>query len=63
MILKRVDDEIIFVKGKHRGESLSSVAESDITYLKWVFKKASTDLADDVFHALEDVMEEKGLFE
>ena len=41
---------------KHEGETLQQVAKDDPTYLRWMYKKASEDLSDEAFYALEDVM-------
>jgi hypothetical protein len=54
-------NNIAFVRGKHQGESLEKVAEADPGYLRWLYKNASEDLPQDVFHKLQDVMEERGI--
>lgn len=60
-MLKMVDGTFRFTRGKHDGETLEEVADSDPSYLKWVFNEASERLSDEAFHALEDVMSDKGI--
>ena len=50
-----------FKHGKYVGKTLKEVAESDPSYLQWMFAKASDDLSDEAFHALEDIMEENDI--
>lgn len=57
MMIDKKDGEWILIHGKHQGKTLTEVAEEDPNYLKWVHKKASDDLSDEAFYALEDVME------
>ena len=47
-----------FKHGKYMGKTLKEVAEEDPSYLQWMFSKASDDLSNEAFHALEDIMEE-----
>jgi len=51
----------IFKHGKHIGKTLDEVAKETPTYLQWMFSKASDDLTDEAFHALEDAMEENDI--
>lgn len=55
-ILAHDGNHVVFKHGKHRGETLDEVAESDPGYLKWVFHEASGDLSDDIFRVLEDCL-------
>lgn len=62
MILKKDENGVVvFTRGKFEGETLAHVADSEPGYLKWVFNSASEDLSDEVFHLLEDMMEENGI--
>lgn len=61
MILKKVDGEWVFSKGKHEGETLDEVANEDPGYLRWAHSKASDDLSDEAYYALEDVMEKNDI--
>lgn len=59
-IFKKVEDEYVFVTGKHEGETLQEVAEDDPSYLRWLQadREAGADLPKEAWEALEEVMEE-----
>lgn len=58
MLHKRKDGSTVFVNGKWVGKSLVKIAEEDPSYLTWLYRKASGDLNQNLFHELQDVMKE-----
>lgn len=55
------DGQLIVVGKKHNGKTLSTVADEDIGYLKFIFRKATEELPDDVCFALHDALISKGV--
>jgi hypothetical protein len=61
-IIRRDEDGDLVVMGrKHPGELLDDVAAADPDYVQWIYRNATEDLPQDVFHALQDVMEKNGI--
>jgi hypothetical protein len=60
-LIKKDGDHYVFKHGKHQGDTLEDVAESDPGYLKWMHENAVKDLDNEAFYALEDVMEKNDI--
>lgn len=56
MILKRVEDSMVFTAGKYAGKKVQNVADKG--YLAWVYEKAVLDLSDEDFYKFEDILKE-----
>ena len=61
LIYKDDNNEWAFKHGKHIGKTLDEVAKESPGYLQWMFSKASDDLSDEAFHALEDTMADNNI--
>lgn len=61
MIIKKVEDQWVFAHGKYEGKSIEEVVEDDPNYIKWAYQKASDDLPDEAYYALEDLLEENDI--
>jgi len=56
--MKEENGEWVMSRGKHSGETLRHVADTDKKYLQWMFENVTETMKDDEFHALEDMMNE-----
>lgn len=54
-IIKLADEAWRFLRGKHAGETVDQVAESDPGYLSWAWRETSGDVSPEAFHVLDDV--------
>lgn len=61
MILKTEGSVTTFQHGKHAGEELSEVAETDPSYLKWVHGTVWDELTPELQKELEAVMEDNDI--
>lgn len=61
LIKQDEDGDLVFIHGKYTGELLEDVANSDPDYVNWMYRDASEDLSTEIFHKLQDVMEENGI--
>lgn len=57
MILKLVEDSLVFTAGKYSGKRVQDVEDKD--YLTWVYEKAVLDLSDADFYKFEDLLRER----
>jgi hypothetical protein len=62
LIIKNEDGDFVFRAGKHQGKTIQAVAEEAPSYLTWMFDaKATYDLSDEAYRALEEVMKENDI--
>lgn len=56
-LIEKVGEFLVFRAGKHRGETLETVARNDPKYLRWLRNDdAAEDLTDEAFELLEQTM-------